>query len=127
MLTLLKGWIDQVFTLGWAFEEDPEGRIRKKPQHVDVNMLAIGGVDERTYARHGYFGAMKTQIAHDILLTVPDAGFPIRTWTRRTHLAGSCLIAELRIALLENTRAAPSRLLPEVETPCLPVPYLRQR
>ncbi|MCC4608656.1 NAD(P)H-dependent oxidoreductase [Xanthomonas campestris pv. zinniae] len=85
---LLKGWVDRVFTLGWAFDEDANGHIVKKLQHLDVHLLAIGGADERTYARHGYFGAMKTQIAHGIfgfcgapvrtteLLTVPDAGFP---------------------------------------------------
>ncbi|MBV6846236.1 NAD(P)H-dependent oxidoreductase [Xanthomonas campestris pv. paulliniae] len=85
---LLKGWIDRVFTLGWAFDESADGKIMKKLQHLDVHMLAIGGADERTYARHGYFGAMKTQINHGIfdfcgapvrtseLLTVPDAGFP---------------------------------------------------
>ncbi|KAB7768854.1 NAD(P)H-dependent oxidoreductase [Xanthomonas maliensis] len=85
---LLKGWIDRVFTLGWAFDEEADGRIVKKLERLDVHLLAIGGADERTYARHGYFGAMKTQIGHGIfdfcgatvrsaeLLTLPDPEFP---------------------------------------------------
>lgn len=85
---LLKGWTDRVFTLGWAFDESIDGKIVKKLKHLDVHLLAIGGADERTYARHGYFGAMKMQIAHGIfdfcgapvrtseLLTMPDAAFP---------------------------------------------------
>lgn len=56
---LLKGRIDRMFTLGWAFDEGPDGKIVKKLQHLDVHMLAIGGADERTFAQHGYFGAMR--------------------------------------------------------------------
>ncbi|RFF47707.1 NAD(P)H-dependent oxidoreductase [Xanthomonas campestris] len=89
MPALLKGWIDRVFTLGWAFDEDADsGKIVKKLGRLDVHLVAIGGADERTYARHGYFGAMKTQIGHGIfdfcgapvrtteLLLLPDAQFP---------------------------------------------------
>ncbi|MEA9898903.1 NAD(P)H-dependent oxidoreductase [Xanthomonas campestris pv. raphani] len=89
MPALLKGWIDRVFTLGWAFDEDADsGKIVKKLGWLDVHLVAIGGADERTYARHGYFGAMKTQIGHGIfdfcgapvrtteLLLLPDAEFP---------------------------------------------------
>ncbi|NKN08197.1 NAD(P)H-dependent oxidoreductase [Rhizobium laguerreae] len=42
---LLKGWIDRVFTNGWAYDDR---------------------ADAGTYMRHGYFGAMKTQIDHGI-------------------------------------------------------------
>ena len=86
--SLLKGWIDRVFTQGWAYEEDENGKLQKKLQHLQVHLLAVGGADQRTYARHGYFGAMKTQIDHGIfgycgaqvltseLLLVSDTGFP---------------------------------------------------
>ncbi|MBO9793098.1 MULTISPECIES: NAD(P)H-dependent oxidoreductase [Xanthomonas] len=102
---LLKGWIDRVFTLGWAFDESAEGKIVKKLQHLDVHMLAIGGADERTYARHGYFGAMKTQINHGIfdfcgapvrtseLLTVPDAGFPQSHWDTARAIGARLFVA----------------------------------
>lgn len=96
---LLKGWIDRVFTLGWAFDESAEGKIVKKLQHLDVHMLAIGGADERTYARHGYFGAMKTQINHGIF---DFCGAPVRTsrafrnrtGTQRARLVRGCLPQE---------------------------------
>ncbi|GAA5235171.1 NAD(P)H-dependent oxidoreductase [Verticiella sediminum] len=84
---LLKGWIDRVFTQGWAYD-DADGKLVKKLQRLQVHLVAIGGADQRTYARHGYFGAMKTQIDHGIfgycgarvaaseLLLASDAGFP---------------------------------------------------
>ncbi|WP_454696305.1 NAD(P)H-dependent oxidoreductase [Achromobacter aegrifaciens] len=85
---LLKGWIDRVFTQGWAYDEDADGKLHKKLQWLKVHLIAIGGANQRTYARHGYFGAMKTQIDHGIfgycgasvstseLLLPSDAGFP---------------------------------------------------
>lgn len=85
---LLKGWIDRVFTQGWAYEDDANGKLVKKLQHLQVHLLALGGADQRTYARHGYFGAMKTQIDHGIfgycgarvvtseLLLASDSGAP---------------------------------------------------
>ncbi|PPT91042.1 NAD(P)H-dependent oxidoreductase [Xanthomonas theicola] len=85
---LLKGWIDRVFTQGWAYEDDANGRLVGKLARLRVHLLAIGGADQRTYARHGYFGAMKTQIDHGIfgycgarvqtseLLLLPDPAFP---------------------------------------------------
>jgi NAD(P)H dehydrogenase (quinone) len=63
---LLKGWIDRVFTNGWAYDEGPDGRLVKRLRHLRVHLVALGGASERTYARHGYFGAMKTQIDHGI-------------------------------------------------------------
>ena len=85
---LLKGWIDRVFTNGWAYDAGPDGKLLKKLQRLQVHLIASGGADMRTYARHGYFGAMKTQIDHGIfgycgarvatseLLVASDAGFP---------------------------------------------------
>jgi NAD(P)H dehydrogenase (quinone) len=64
---LLKGWIDRVFCNGWAYEEAPySGKLTKKLGRLTVHLIAIGGADLRTYARHGYFGAMRTQIDHGI-------------------------------------------------------------
>ena len=85
---LLKGWIDRVFTQGWAYEDEGGGKLIKKMQRLQVHLIALGGADHRTYARHGYFGAMKTQIDHGIfgycgapvvtseLLLPSEAGFP---------------------------------------------------
>lgn len=63
---LMKGWIDRVFANGWAYDESPDTRLTKKLQRLQVHLVAIAGADMRTYARHGYFGAMKTQIDHGI-------------------------------------------------------------
>jgi NAD(P)H dehydrogenase (quinone) len=63
---LLKGWIDRVFTNGWAYDDGPNIKLVKRLRHLQVHLIAIGGADMRTYARHGYFGAMKTQIDHGI-------------------------------------------------------------
>lgn len=63
---LLKGWIDRVFSNGWAFDFSPDTRLVKKLGDLRVHLVAIAGSDAGTYARHGYFGAMKTQIDHGI-------------------------------------------------------------
>lgn len=63
---LLKGWIDRVFVNGWAYDEGPDGRLVKRLGHLPVHLVALGGASLKTYARRGYFGAMKTQIDHGI-------------------------------------------------------------
>ncbi|KRC26117.1 NAD(P)H-dependent oxidoreductase [Acidovorax sp. Root217] len=63
---LLKGWIDRVFTQGYAYEEGADGKLAKKLGHLQVHLLGIGGADTGTYERHGYSEAMKTQIDHGI-------------------------------------------------------------
>ncbi|GHU33249.1 NAD(P)H dehydrogenase (quinone) [Betaproteobacteria bacterium] len=85
---LLKGWIDRVFTNGWAYDDIPNSKIVKRLRHLQVHLVALGGADMRTYARHGYFGSMKNQIDHGIfnycgadvvtseLLLQSDANFP---------------------------------------------------
>ncbi|MEP9378888.1 NAD(P)H-dependent oxidoreductase [Aquabacter sp. CN5-332] len=66
MPALLKGWIDRVFSNGWAYDEGPDIVPAKKLNRLNVHLVAVGGADLRTYARHGYFGAMRTQIDHGI-------------------------------------------------------------
>lgn len=85
---LLKGWIDRVFTNGWAYEEADNGKVVKKLQRMQVHLVAIGGADSGTFTRHGYDQAMKTQIDHGIFdycgapvatsqfLLASDPGFP---------------------------------------------------
>ncbi|WP_295485323.1 NAD(P)H-dependent oxidoreductase [uncultured Pseudomonas sp.] len=63
---LLKGWIDRVFSNGWAFDYDVEGRTTKRLGHLNVHLLALGGADQGLFARHGYDRAMRTQIEHGI-------------------------------------------------------------
>lgn len=65
MPALLKGWIDRVFSNGWAYD-DTETGIVKRLGRLPVHLIAIAGADRRTYDRHGYAEAMKAQIDHGI-------------------------------------------------------------
>lgn len=66
MPALLKGWIDRVFSNGWAYDEGPQAKLRKRLRHLRVHLVGLAGAGAGTYARHGYAGAMKTQIEHGI-------------------------------------------------------------
>ncbi|MBR3189542.1 NAD(P)H-dependent oxidoreductase [Bosea sp. (in: a-proteobacteria)] len=66
MPALMKGWIDRVFANGWAYEEGADLKTIKKLAHLPVHLIGIAGADMRTYERHGYLNAMKTQIDHGI-------------------------------------------------------------
>lgn len=63
---LLKGWIDRVFTNGWAYDDRSDAGLVKLLGRLPVHLVGLGGADAGTYARRGYFGAMKTQIDHGI-------------------------------------------------------------
>ncbi|HEX8661055.1 MAG TPA: NAD(P)H-dependent oxidoreductase [Brevundimonas sp.] len=64
---LLKGWVDRVFCRGWAYEvNEADAVIEKRLTNLTVHLVAVGGAGLRTYARHGYFGAMKLQIDHGV-------------------------------------------------------------
>ena len=63
---LLKGWIDRVFTRGWAYDERPDGGIEKLLGRLPVQLVGLGGADQGTYARRGYDSAMRTQIEQGI-------------------------------------------------------------
>lgn len=62
----LKGWIDRVFSNGWAYDEAPDGTLGKRLGRLAVHLIGIGGADGATYARRGYDQAMRTQIDHGI-------------------------------------------------------------
>lgn len=73
---LLKGWIDRVFSNGWAYEEGANGKVSGKLGHLPVHLLALGGSDMKTFEKHGYAQAWNTQIAHGIF---DYCGAPVRT------------------------------------------------
>jgi len=85
---LLKGWIDRVFSNGWAYEDSGEGRVVKKLGHLPVHLVGLGEATQKTYQKHGYFDAYNTQIAKGIFdycgapvltnatLMLPDLGTP---------------------------------------------------
>ncbi|WP_439587879.1 NAD(P)H-dependent oxidoreductase [Hydrogenophaga sp.] len=62
----LKGWVDRVFSNGWAYDEAPDGTLGKRLGRLAVHLIGIGGADGGTYSRHGYDKAMRTQIDHGI-------------------------------------------------------------
>ncbi|PLU88021.1 MULTISPECIES: NAD(P)H-dependent oxidoreductase [Pseudomonas] len=62
---LLKGWVERVFSNGWAF--DYEGGITvKKLRGMKVHLVGVAGADSGTFERHGYGEAMRVQIEHGI-------------------------------------------------------------
>ncbi len=58
----LKGWIDRVFTNGWAYDEGADGKVSKLLGRLGVRLVAIGAADEDLYQRRDYAGAMRTQM-----------------------------------------------------------------
>lgn len=63
---LLKGWIDRVFTQGWAYADGADGKVEKKLQRLQVHLVGIGGAGADMIERRGYGAAMKTQIDRGI-------------------------------------------------------------
>jgi NAD(P)H dehydrogenase (quinone) len=61
---VMKGWIDRVFTNGWAFGagERFAGPLAAKK----VRLIATGGAAPRAYEKHGYRAAIAAQIEHGI-------------------------------------------------------------
>ena len=59
---LLKGWIDRVFTQGWAYQDGADGKVQKKLQWLRVHLVGVGGAGADMIERRGYGAAMKTQI-----------------------------------------------------------------
>lgn len=66
MPSLLKGWIDRVFTQGWAFGSDERGKIIGLLRDRPVHILATASGSPGSYERHGYRQAIATQIDHGI-------------------------------------------------------------
>ncbi|WP_454696507.1 NAD(P)H-dependent oxidoreductase [Achromobacter aegrifaciens] len=64
MPALVKGWIDRVFTKGWAFGASggQPGRLAGKR----LRLIATGGAGAQAYDGHGYRAAIATQIEHGV-------------------------------------------------------------
>ncbi|MEC4338754.1 NAD(P)H-dependent oxidoreductase [Stenotrophomonas pavanii] len=63
---VLKGWIDRVFTQGWAYQDGADGKVQKKLQRLRVHLVALGGAGAEMVERRGYAAAIKTQIDRGI-------------------------------------------------------------
>lgn len=66
MPAVMKGWIDRVFTSGWAFVDDPEEGTTRLLGRLKGQIVAIGGAHRHTYERRGYLSALDTQIVQGI-------------------------------------------------------------
>lgn len=64
MPALLKGWIDRVFTTGWAF--GGSDRFSGPLSAKKVRLIATASGGPRLYERHGYRAAIAAQIEHGI-------------------------------------------------------------
>jgi NAD(P)H dehydrogenase (quinone) len=68
MPAIMKGWIERVFTGGWAYQfgSGVEDRGKAPPSSLLVNvpttLIGIGGSRKRTYDKYGYGDAMRTQL-----------------------------------------------------------------
>ncbi|MDR0259867.1 MAG: NAD(P)H-dependent oxidoreductase [Comamonas sp.] len=99
---LLKGWIDRVFTNGWAYDHEERGIWQRLPVHL----VALGASSRKTYAKRGYDTAMKTQIEHGIfdycgarvasasLLSQSDEGFAQSHFDEARRIGAALFAAE---------------------------------
>jgi NAD(P)H dehydrogenase (quinone) len=63
---VLKGWIDRVFSEGWAYTFQPglsRGLLKDRP----TQLIGVAGSRESTYRKYGYAEAMRAQIDIGIL------------------------------------------------------------
>ncbi|WP_036311474.1 NAD(P)H-dependent oxidoreductase [Microbacterium oleivorans] len=67
MPALLKGWIDRVFTNGWAFGVGEGSGIRPGLGHLTAHLVLLAGSDAPLYERRGYDVSLETQIGTGIL------------------------------------------------------------
>lgn len=61
---VMKGWIDRVFTKGWAFggTDRFSGPLAGKA----VRLIATGGAAPKAYEKHGYRAAITAQLEHGV-------------------------------------------------------------
>ena len=64
---MLKGWIERVFSNGWAWgtgsADGPQGKALLGKQ---IHLVGLGASGEGTYERHGYLDAMHTAVEHGV-------------------------------------------------------------
>jgi NAD(P)H dehydrogenase (quinone) len=58
---ILKGWIDRVWTGGWAYSIDPDATTKGGLKDRPTVQIRLGGSRPATYAKYGYDKAIATQ------------------------------------------------------------------
>ncbi|WP_083448823.1 NAD(P)H-dependent oxidoreductase [Actinoplanes rectilineatus] len=61
MPALLKGWVDRVFTDGWAYGDGGDALVNR-----EVHLVALAGASAGVYDRHGYTESMRVAIDHGV-------------------------------------------------------------
>lgn len=61
MPALLAGWIERVFTGGWAYEDRPEV-VGFRTAVPDLHLVGVAGVNEDTFVRRGYLDSLETRV-----------------------------------------------------------------
>lgn len=68
MPAIMKGWIERVFTGGWAYQfgSGVDDRGKKPPtallRNAPTILIGLGSASKRTYDKYGYEDAMRVQI-----------------------------------------------------------------
>ncbi len=62
MPAILKGWIDRVFSNGFAFSYDDAGNLTGLLKHQKVALFCPAASDQGLYRRYGYHAAFQRQI-----------------------------------------------------------------
>ena len=104
---LLKGWIDRVFTNGWAYDESADGKVEKKLGWLRVHLVAICAATPEMYKRRRYAQAMTTQIDQGIF---DYCGAPVASSARlsipEAQTSGDILVEAQRIGSCIGSSAA---------------------
>ncbi|WP_372380909.1 NAD(P)H-dependent oxidoreductase [Xanthomonas sp. NCPPB 1754] len=66
MPAMLKGWVDRVFTNGWAFDWSPQEGMRGKLKGLRAHVLCLGGSKSETFSRRGYEASIKKVIGEGV-------------------------------------------------------------
>lgn len=68
MPAMMKGWIERVFTGGWAYqygsgvEDRGMAPLNALLPSIPTSLIGVGGSKKRTYDKYGYAEAMQTQL-----------------------------------------------------------------
>ncbi|MEM9061152.1 MAG: NAD(P)H-dependent oxidoreductase [Pseudomonadota bacterium] len=99
MPSMLKGWVDRVWSYGWAYDDVDDPSKSLQPARTCV-MLVPSGASPQSMAPHGYPGALKT------IWRTGTLGYFGMTDTRIHLLHGSQGSDERRARLLETAYQA---------------------
>ncbi|MEM8577798.1 MAG: NAD(P)H-dependent oxidoreductase [Pseudomonadota bacterium] len=61
MPAMMKGWMDRVWTYGWAYDQVDDPHRSLQPDRIGVALIPAAGNPEG-WAPHGFEGAMRTQL-----------------------------------------------------------------